>query len=107
MMAGVYWLLFNMSLNVIASFWTAISLVIRGCAHLCNHIILVFYFYSPFPKRFQFVFNWVVQVIVYIKGGKSSEMIYIGLIFLHHWNLALTGVCRLLYPLYILKNIYF
>ncbi len=81
----------------------SLSLVIRGCAHLCNHIILVFfYFYSPLLKYFSLFFNWVVQVKVCIKGGKSSEIIYLGLIFLHHRNLLFQQGCvDFLCPLYI------
>ncbi len=48
-----------------------------------------FIFTPPFLKYFSLFFNLVVQVIVYIKSGKSSEIIYLGLIFfLHHRNLA-------------------
>ncbi len=53
-----------------------------GVCTLMQPHLLVLYFYSTFPKRFV-----CFQVIVYIKGGKSSEIIYLGLIFLHHRNL--------------------
>ncbi len=52
--------------------------------HYFSFLVLL----PPFLKEFGLFFNWVVQVIVYIKGGKGSEMIYLGLIFLHHRNLA-------------------
>ncbi|KAI3364342.1 hypothetical protein L3Q82_011145 [Scortum barcoo] len=37
-----------------------------------------------------------LRVIGHIKGGKSCEIIYLGVIFLHHKNLAFEqGLCRL------------
>ncbi len=47
-----------------------------------------FSFTPPFLKDFGLFCYLVVQVIVYIKGVKSSEIICLGLIFLHHRNLA-------------------
>ncbi len=50
-----------------------------------HHIIFLFLFFftPPFLKYFSLFFNWVVQVVVYNKGGKRSEIIYIGLIFFY------------------------
>ena len=48
------------------------------------HYFIFVLFISPLKDSSLF-FNWVVQVIGHIKGGKSSAIIYL---FLHHKNLA-------------------
>lgn len=57
---------------------------IKGCAHLCNQLIMLICF-----------FNWIVQVIGHIKGTKSWELFIVVLIFISQMLGILTRVSML------------
>lgn len=59
--------------------------LVDGLRGLCNHLVLAVCFYFFALKDF-FVFQ---STVCYIKGGRNSEVVYLGLIFLHLKNLAL------------------
>lgn len=61
----LFWMLF---LN------TAISLIVYGWPHLCNHIMAFFKIF--FLKYFRQIFSWVVEIMCLVK------------VFLHHKILA-------------------